>query len=58
VTEENANPPTTGFTENIERDKLFISGVKGWKGFNGTATGVGDKVTVYECNTDFIAASG
>jgi hypothetical protein len=58
VMKENANPPTTGFPENIERDKLFMSGVKGWKGFNGTVSGVGDKGTVYECNADFIATSG
>ncbi len=35
-----------------------MSGVKEWKGFNVTATGVGDNVTFYECNLDFIATKG
>ncbi len=35
-----------------------MSGVKEWKGFNVTASGVGDNVTFYECSLDFIATSG
>ena len=58
VMQENANPPTVGLSANIEREKQFMSGVKEWKGFNVTASGVGDDVTLYECNLDFIATSG
>ncbi len=32
-----------------------MSGVKKWKGFNVTATGVGNNVAFYECKLDFIA---
>ena len=56
--QDNANPPTKGLVANIEREKLFLSGVKEWKGFNVTGTGVGDNVTFYECSMDFIATSG
>ena len=56
--QDNANPPTKGLAVNIEREKQFLSGVKEWKGFNVTATGVGDNVTFYECSMDFIATSG
>jgi len=56
--QENANPPTVGQAANIEREKQFMSGVKEWKGFNVTASAVGDNVTFYECNLDFIATSG
>lgn len=56
--QENANPPTIGQAANIEREKQFMSGVKEWKGFNVTAQAVGDGVTFYECNLDFIATSG
>ncbi len=55
--QDNANPPTKGLAVNIEREKQFLSGVKEWKGFNVTATGVGDNVTFYECSMDFIATS-
>jgi ketosteroid isomerase-like protein len=58
VMQENANPPTKGLKANIEREKQFLSGVKEWKGFNVTATGVGDNVTFYEAAVDFIATSG
>lgn len=58
VMQENANPPTVGLAFNIEREKQFMSGVKEWKGFNVTASGVGDDVTFYECALDFIATSG
>ena len=58
VMQENANQPTVGLAANIEREKQFMSGVKEWKGFNVTASGVGDDVTLYECNLDFIATSG
>src|SRR4029079_8294181 len=54
VMQDNANPPTKGLAANIEREKQFMSGVKEWKGFNVTAQGVGDDVTFYECNLDFI----
>ena len=57
VMQENANPPTKGLAANIEREKQFMSGVKEWKGFNVTALGVGDEVTFYECNLDFIATN-
>jgi len=56
--QENANPPTVGLAANIEREKQFMSGVKEWKGFNVTASAVGDNVTFYECKMDFIATSG
>jgi len=56
--QDNANPPTKGLAVNTEREKQFLSGVKEWKGFNVTATGVGDNVTFYECSMDFIATSG
>jgi len=58
VMQENANQPTVGLTANIEREKQFLSGVKEWEGFNVTASGVGDDMTLYECNLDFIATSG
>ena len=56
--QDNANPPTKGLAVNIEREKQFMSGVKEWKGFNVTASAVGDDVTFYECNLDYIATSG
>jgi hypothetical protein len=56
--QENANPPTVGLAANIEREKQFMNGVKEWKGFNVTASAVGDHVTFYECSLDFIATSG
>ena len=56
--QENANPPTVGLAANIEREKQFMSGVKEWKGFNVTASAVGDNVTFYECSLDFIATTG
>ena len=56
--QDNANPPTKGLAVNIEREKQFMSGVKEWKGFNVTASAVGDDVTFYECSLDFIATSG
>jgi ketosteroid isomerase-like protein len=58
VMQENANPQTKGLAANIEREKQFMNGVKEWKGFNVTASAVGDNVTFYECNIDFIATSG
>jgi len=58
VMQDNANPPTKGLAANIEREKQFLSGVKEWKGFNVTASVVGDNVTFYECSLDFIATSG
>jgi len=58
VMQENANPPTKGLAANIEREKQFMSGVKEWKGFNVTASGVGDNVTFYEATADFIATNG
>ena len=56
--QDNANPPTMGQAANVEREKQFLSGVKEWKGFNVTASAVGDNVTFYECSLDFIATSG
>lgn len=58
VMQDNANPPTKGLATNIEREKEFVSGVKEWKGFNVTASGVGDNTTFYECTMDFIATNG
>jgi ketosteroid isomerase-like protein len=58
VMQDNANPPTKGLTANIEREKQFMSGVKEWKGFNVTASGVGDNVTFYEATVDFITTDG
>lgn len=58
VMQDNANPPTVGQGANIEREKQFLNGVKEWKGFNVTASAVGDNVTFYECALDFIATSG
>ena len=58
VMQDNANPPTKGLAANVEREKQFLSGVKEWKGFTVTASGVGDNVTFYECSLDFIATSG
>jgi len=58
VMQDNANPPTKGLGTNIEREKQFMSGVKEWKGFTVTASCVGDNVTFYECNIDFIATNG
>ena len=58
VMQDNANPPTKGLAANIEREKQFLSGVKEWKGFDVTATGVGDNVTFYESTMDFIATNG
>ena len=58
VMQDNANPPTMGLAANIEREKEFVSGVKEWKGFNVTASGVGDNTTFYESTMDFIATNG
>ncbi len=58
VMQDNANPSTKGLAANIEREKQFMSGVKEWKGFHVTATGVGDNATFYESAVDFIATNG
>ncbi len=58
VMQENANPPTKGLGINIEREKQFMSGVKEWKGFTVTASGVGDNVTFYESTSDFVTTGG
>jgi ketosteroid isomerase-like protein len=58
VMQENANPPTKGLAANIEREKQFMSGVKEWKGFTVTASGVGDNVTFYESTSDFVTTGG
>lgn len=58
VMQENASPPTKGLAANIERENQFMSGVKAWKGFGVTATGVGENTTFYECNMDYIATNG
>ena len=58
IMQDNANPPTKGLAANVEREKQFLSGVKEWKGFNVTASGVGDNVTFYESTMDFIATNG
>ncbi len=58
VMQDNANPPTKGLAANIEREKQFSSGVKEWKGYNVTASGVGDNVTFYEAIVDFVTLDG
>jgi len=58
VMQENAHPPTKGLAANIEREKQFMSGVKEWKGFTVTASGVGDNVTFYESTSDFVTTGG
>ena len=58
VMQDNANPPTKGLAANIERDKQFMSGIKEVKGFNVTASGVGDNVTFYESTADVITTTG
>ncbi|BCA55249.1 putative SnoaL-like polyketide cyclase [Nitrospira sp. KM1] len=58
VMQDNANPPTKGLAANIERERQFLSGVKEWKGFNVTASGIGDNTTFYEAVMDFIATNG
>lgn len=58
VMQDNANPPTKGLAANIEREKQFLNGVKEWKGFHVTASGVGDNATFYECVMEFIATNG
>lgn len=50
--QDNANPPTVGLAANIEREKQFMSGVKGWKGFEAKAGGTGDSITFYECTKE------
>ena len=56
--QDNANPPTVGQAANIAREKEFLKGVKEWRGFNVTASAVGDNVTFYEATLDFIATNG
>jgi len=58
VMQDNANPPTKGLAAKIEREKQFMSGVKEWKGFTVTASGVGDNVTFYESTSDFVTTGG
>jgi ketosteroid isomerase-like protein len=58
VMQDNANPPTKGLAANLEREKQFMSGVKEWKGFTVTASGVGDNVTFYESTSDFVTTGG
>ena len=58
VMQENANPPTEGLAANVEREKQFMSGVKEWKGFTVTASGIGDNVTFYESTSDFVTTGG
>jgi hypothetical protein len=58
VMQDNANPPTKGLASNIEREKQFMSGVKEWKGFIVTTSGVGDNVTFYESTSDFVTTGG
>lgn len=58
VMQDNANPPTKGLAANIEREKQFMSGVKEWKGFTVTTSGVGDNVTFYESTSDFVTTVG
>jgi ketosteroid isomerase-like protein len=58
VMQDHANPPTKGVAANLEREKQFMSGVKEWKGFTVTASGVGDNVTFYESTSDFVTTGG
>ncbi len=52
--QDNSLPPTVGREANYEREKQFLSMVKEWKGFEVTATGVGDDVTFYETVMDWV----
>ena len=58
VMQENLNPPTKGLSANIEREKQFMRGVKEWKGFSVTTSGVGDNVTFYESTCDIVTTDG
>lgn len=58
IMQDNANPSTRGLAANIEREKQFLNGVKEWKGFHISASGVGDDVTFYEGVMEFIATNG
>ncbi len=58
VMQDNANPHTKGLAANNEREKQFMSGVKEWKGFIVTTSGVGDNVTFYESTSDFVTTGG
>jgi hypothetical protein len=58
VMQDNANPSTKGLAANIEREKQFVNGIKEWKGFHVSASGVGDDVTFYESVMEFIATNG
>jgi ketosteroid isomerase-like protein len=58
VMQDNDNPPTKGLAANIEREKLFMSGVQEWKGFSVKTSGVGDNVTFYEATADFVTTDG
>ena len=58
IMQDNANPPTRGLAANIERERQFLSGVKEWKGFAVTATGVGENATFYESTMDFVTTGG
>ncbi len=58
VMQKNANPPAKGLVANIEREKQFMSGVKEWKGFTVTASGVSDNGTFYESTSDFVTTGG
>ncbi len=56
--QENANPPTVGLDQNIERERQFLQGVKEWKGSDFRAVAIGDDVTFYEGTFDFVATDG
>ena len=56
--QENAGPATVGLAANIEREKVFLSNVKEWKGYTVKALAVGDEVSMVENTIDFINTQG
>ena len=57
---ENANPPTVGLAENIERERQFLAQVREWRAFDVRAVGVDEArgVTLVENRVEFVATSG
>lgn len=58
VMQDNALPPTVGREANLEREREFLSTVKEWQRFDGTAKGVGENVTFYETVMGWVATDG
>ncbi len=58
VMQENNLPPTVEREANLKREKLFLSTVKEWKGFEVMAKSAGSDVTFYESVMDWVATNG